>query len=91
MSFGESAPEPEWSADALAANDERKRVYYRLLHANGHLATSFDAVEKGERLPERVIGPHSVASFTTEHRARPVGVEEGQDTIETRWTVARTA
>ena len=25
-------------------------------------------------LPERVIGPHSVASFTTEHRARPATV-----------------
>ena len=35
---------------------------------------SFDTVEKGEQLPERVIGPHSVASFTTEHRARPATV-----------------
>ena len=31
-------------------------------------------MEKGEQLPERVIGPHSVASFTTEHRARPATV-----------------
>jgi glyoxylase-like metal-dependent hydrolase (beta-lactamase superfamily II) len=30
-------------------------------------------------------------ALAAEHRARPVGVEEGQDTIETRWTVARTA
>jgi acyl dehydratase len=73
-SFAENAPEPFWQPEELAANDERKRAYYRSLHAKGHTATSFDVVEKGERLPERVIGPHSVASFTTEHRARPTTV-----------------
>jgi acyl dehydratase len=29
----------------------------------------FDAVKVGDKLPRRVIGPHSIASFTTEYRA----------------------
>ncbi len=28
-------------------------------------------VQAGEQLPERLIGPHSIASFTTEWRAYP--------------------
>lgn len=29
----------------------------------------FEELEVGDRLPRRVIGPHSVATFTTEYRA----------------------
>ena len=29
----------------------------------------FDEVKIGDQLPRRVIGPHSIASFTTEYRA----------------------
>jgi acyl dehydratase len=33
------------------------------------VAPRFEQVEVGDRLPRRVIGPHSIATFTTEYRA----------------------
>ncbi|MFE9320946.1 MaoC family dehydratase N-terminal domain-containing protein [Nocardia sp. NPDC052278] len=33
------------------------------------ISPHFDEVEVGDRLPRRVLGPHSIASFTTEYRA----------------------
>jgi hypothetical protein len=33
------------------------------------ISPHFEAVKVGDRLPRRVIGPHSIATFTTEYRA----------------------
>jgi hypothetical protein len=65
----EDFDEPEWNDDEIAALEERKLGWIRMLHALGHKARWWDDVQVGDRLPERVFGPHSVASFTTEWRA----------------------
>ena len=61
--------EPEWSEDELATLEERKFAWIRMLHDLGHAERWWDDVAIGDALPERVFGPHSVASFTTEWRA----------------------
>ena len=40
-----------------------------MLHDLGHKERWWDDVKIGDQLPERVFGPHSVASFATEWRA----------------------
>jgi hypothetical protein len=40
-----------------------------MLHDLGHKKRRWDDVQVGDMLPERVFGPHSIASFTTEWRA----------------------
>jgi hypothetical protein len=40
-----------------------------MLHELGHGKRYWDDVNIGDELPERVFGPHSVVSFTTEWRA----------------------
>ncbi|GIX31977.1 MAG: hypothetical protein KatS3mg124_2449 [Porticoccaceae bacterium] len=65
----EEMEEPEWDEEALAALEERKYAWIRMLHELGHRERWWDDVKVGDRLPERVIGPHSIASFTTEWRA----------------------
>jgi hypothetical protein len=59
--------EPDWSAEELAALDERRRAYQESFLALGHGART--GVAPGQPLPARPIGPHSIASFTTEWRA----------------------
>lgn len=41
------------------------------LHDLGHGKRLFDSVNIGDKLPTRLFGPHSIASFTTEWRAYP--------------------
>jgi hypothetical protein len=61
--------EPTWTDDEIAALEERKLTWIRMLHALGHKERWWDDVNVGDQLPERVFGPHSVASFTTEWRS----------------------
>ena len=61
--------EPDWTDDAIEALEERKLGYIRMLRDPGHKERWWDDVNVGDKLPERVFGPHSVASFTTEWRA----------------------
>lgn len=61
--------DPEWTADALAALEDRKFAWIRMLHDLGHKKRYWDDVNVGDVLTERVFGPHSIASFTTEWRA----------------------
>src|SRR5438067_2788580 len=61
--------EPEWSDDEIEALEERKFAWVRMLHDLGHKERWWDDLNIGDKLPERVFGPHSVASFTTEWRA----------------------
>src|SRR3546814_16923953 len=42
---------------------------FRSLHDLGHGKRYWDDAKVGDKLPTRVIGPHSIASFTTEWRA----------------------
>jgi acyl dehydratase len=61
--------EPEWSDDELAALEDRKFSWIKMLHDLGHKERWWDDVNVGDQLPERVFGPHSVPTFTTEWRA----------------------
>ena len=56
-----------WTRAELA---EVNRIRHAWLLSNREgKSPHFDAVKVGDRLPKRVIGPHSIASFTTEYRA----------------------
>ncbi len=64
-----AAEDPVWTAEELEALEERKFSWIQMLHDLGHGERWWDDVEIGDQLPERVFGPHSIASFTTEWRA----------------------
>jgi hypothetical protein len=59
--------DPEWTEDQLMAIEEEKFEYYRSFYELGHERRTI--VKVGEKLPRRPIGPHTIASFTTEWRA----------------------
>lgn len=61
--------EPVWSDEELDELEDRKFAWIQMLHELGHRERWWDDVQVGDTLPERVFGPHSVASFTTEWRA----------------------
>lgn len=61
--------DPEWSDAQLQELEGRKFEYIHALHDLGHGKRYWNDVHVGDALPTRVIGPHSVASFTTEWRA----------------------
>jgi acyl dehydratase len=65
----EDMDEPEWSDEDLAALEDRKFTWIKMIHDLGHKERWWDDVTIGESLPERAFGPHSVASFTTEWRS----------------------
>jgi acyl dehydratase len=68
------AEEPDWSDEAMAALEERKFAWITMLHDLGHRERWWDEVAIGDRLPERVFGPHTIASFATEWRAYLVNI-----------------
>jgi acyl dehydratase len=61
------AAEPRWTVEQIGAFEERKLAYYRTFLALGHGART--GVEVGQTLPQRPIGPHTIATFTCEWRA----------------------
>ena len=61
--------EPEWSDAEMDAFDSRRFNWVKMLRELGHKERWWDDVAVGDMLPERLFGPHSVASFTTEWRA----------------------
>ena len=65
----EDAEDPVWTKDELEALEERKFSWIKMLHDLGHSERWWDDINVGDQLPERVFGPHSIASFTTEWRA----------------------
>ncbi len=71
MSDAQPAPadDPEWTDAQLADFEKQKFEYIGMLHDLGHGKRYWDEVRVGDKLPTRVIGPHSIASFTTEWRA----------------------
>ena len=65
----DEAAEPEWSHEELATLEERKLAWIMTLHDLGHGKRYWDDVQVGDVLPERVFGPHTIASLTTEWRS----------------------
>jgi acyl dehydratase len=64
-----AAEDPVWTAEQLAELEDRKFAWIKMMHDLGHGKRWWDDVQIGDQLPERVFGPHSIASFTTEWRA----------------------
>ncbi|AZG45128.1 hypothetical protein D7316_01722 [Gordonia insulae] len=56
-----------WTNDELIELEALRREW--LLSNRLGVSPHFDEVKVGDKLPRRVIGPHSIASFTTEYRA----------------------
>ena len=61
--------DPEWTDKELDELEGRKLEYINMMHELGHGRRYWDNSNVGDKLPVRVFGPHSVASFTTEWRA----------------------
>ena len=59
--------EPEWSEAQLAEVEKQRFEYYQSIRDLGHGRRLF--VKAGDPLPTRVIGPHTLMSFTTEWRS----------------------
>lgn len=70
----DGAGEPDWTDDELAGLEERKAAFIDGIQQLGHDPRTFSSVSVGDRLVENVLGPHSLASFTTEWRAYPMTV-----------------
>ncbi len=64
-----STEDPEWTDQQIKELEERKLIYINAMHELGHGKRYWDDINVGDQLPERVFGPHSIASFTSEWRA----------------------
>ncbi len=64
--------EKQWSDDELVGLDEIREGFIRQIQELQHDKRMIASVEVGERLASSVLGPHSLASFTTEWRAFPM-------------------
>ncbi len=65
----DATEDPEWSDEQLMQLEDQKFEWIKMLHDLGHGKRWWDDVKIGDRLPTRIIGPHSIASFTTEWRS----------------------
>ncbi|MDE8653480.1 FAS1-like dehydratase domain-containing protein [Novosphingobium album (ex Liu et al. 2023)] len=66
--YDETAGEPKrWTRVELAEIDKIRHEWF-MSNREGK-SPHWEEVSIGDRLPRRVIGPHSIASFTTEYRA----------------------
>ncbi|WP_317932290.1 MaoC family dehydratase N-terminal domain-containing protein [Halioxenophilus sp. WMMB6] len=63
------ADDPVWGDDELRELEAKKFEWIKMLHELGHGQRCWESVQVGDKLPTRIIGPHSIASFTTEWRA----------------------
>lgn len=64
--------EPDWTDEQLAELEAKKLEFIDQIQQLRHDKRLFDSVEVGQRLADNVLGPHSLASFTTEWRAYPM-------------------
>jgi acyl dehydratase len=89
------APVRRWTSEEL---EQIAKVRFDWVMSNrSGLSPRFDAIKVGDRLPRRVLGPHSIASFTCEYRAfmfdtwgsfywvAPEGVEDPWITQDAGW------
>jgi acyl dehydratase len=65
--FERSAPRPAWTDERLAEVDAVRTAWIRSNHDGN--SPRYDDVDVGTRLPRRAIGPHTIASFSTEWRS----------------------
>jgi hypothetical protein len=65
--FMQQPEEPGWTDAQLAEIEKQRFEYHQSIHDLGHERRLF--VKEGDRLPTRVIGPHTLMSFTTEWRS----------------------
>jgi acyl dehydratase len=61
------AEEPRWTEDDVARFEQEKYDYYQTFQS--HPQRTAAGVSEGEELPRGILGPHTVASFTTEWRS----------------------
>jgi len=69
--FSEPA-EPDWTDEQLADLEQKKLAFIDQIQQLRHDKRRFDSVNVGDLLAGNVLGPHSLASFTTEWRAYPM-------------------
>lgn len=69
MALMTATDDPEWSDAQIKDLETRKFEYIKSLHDLGHAKRYWDDINIGDKLPVRVFGPHSIASFATEWRA----------------------
>lgn len=69
--FSEPA-EPTWTDEQLADLEQRKLAFIDQIQELRHGKRLADSVQVGDQLAPNVLGPHSLASFTTEWRAFPM-------------------
>ena len=69
MGSMDATEDPVWSEQELKTLEDKKYEYVKMMHDLGHGKRYWDDIQVGDELPVRAIGPHSVASFTTEWRA----------------------
>jgi hypothetical protein len=65
----EDFEEVTWNDEEEQQLIKRRFQWVQMLHDLGHKERWWDDVQVGDDLPERVFGPHSIASFATEWRA----------------------
>ncbi len=76
----DGAGDPEWTDVELESLEQRKQAFIDQIQQLGHDKRLFAGVKVGDKLAEHVLGPHSLASFTTEWRAYPMTVWGGMKT-----------
>ncbi|HEY2430150.1 MAG TPA: MaoC family dehydratase N-terminal domain-containing protein, partial [Acidimicrobiales bacterium] len=67
--FSPEDREPRWTDAQLSDISDRQMEYFGEIQRRGHGKRLWKEVNDGDKLPTRVIGPHSIQSFTTEWRA----------------------
>jgi acyl dehydratase len=65
----EGYEEPVWTDDEILEIEARAYKYIKMMHDLGHSPRYWESVNVGDELTERVFGPHSIVSFTTEWRS----------------------
>ncbi len=61
----------DWSTEELMKLEDVKQKFIQEIHNLGHTKKLYGSVEVGQVLTTNALGPHSLASFTTEWRAYP--------------------
>jgi acyl dehydratase len=67
--FSPEDREPTWTDAQLADIQEKQMEYFIEIQQRGHGKRLWKSVNEGDKFPTRLIGPHSIQSFTTEWRA----------------------
>lgn len=64
--------DPQWSDEELLRLEDIKRGFIQQIQDLRHDPRPFGSVKVGDKLASNVLGPHSLATFTTEWRAYPM-------------------